>query len=147
MSLVTIESLPETRPGDDQSDVIEIPMAAEDRRRVRRRLKTPDGLTLALALPTGTRLNPGQVLHAEPGRRYVVTAAPEDVLVIRPRDIEEAVKAGHLVGNLHRDIDCSGGVVTLLWDQPLEERLRHEGFAVERGRRPFYGNPSSGHSH
>lgn len=76
MSLVTIESLPDAGPGDEQAEVVELPMVAEDRRRVRRRLETPDGLTLALALPTGTRLQPGQVLHAEPGRVYVVTAAP-----------------------------------------------------------------------
>jgi len=122
-------------------------MAAEDRRRVRRRIQAPDGREFALALPTGTTLEPGQVLHREPGSAYVVTAAPEDVLVVRPKNLEEAVKIGHLIGNLHCDIDCSDGMVAVLWNQPLEVRILREGFASERANRPFHGNAREGHGH
>ena len=147
MSLVTIESLDDRDPPADGGRVIELPMTAEDRRRVRRRIQAPDGAEFALCLPTGTRLMPGQVLHSENERRYIVVAAAEDVIVIHPRDKTEAAKVGHLVGNLHRDIDCVEGVVTVLWDEPLHDRLDREGFVLERDRRPFLGNPTSGHSH
>ena len=35
-----------------------------------------------------------------------MTAAPEDVLVARPAECPEAAGIGHLIGNLHRDIDA-----------------------------------------
>lgn len=147
MSLITIESLHEPDLAATGEEVIELPMAAEDRRRVRRRIQAPDGRKFALSLPTGTKLLPGQVLHRAAGRVYVVTAAPEDVIVIHPKDKTEAAKVGHLVGNLHRDIDCTEESIVVLWDQPLHDRLHHAGFVCERDRRPFHGNPASGHSH
>ena len=148
MHLVTIESLDdELSPSAEPGQIIELPMTAEDRRRVRRRLHAPDGTEFALSLPTGTKLEPGQALHREQGRSYVVVAAPEDVIVIYPRDKTEAARVGHLIGNLHRDIDCSQEAVIVLWDAPLRDRLQREGFVFERARRPFHGNPTSGHSH
>lgn len=147
MSLVTIESLDDPDTPAEGGHVIELPMTAEDRRRVRRRIQAPDGTEFALCLPTGTKLMPGQVLHSENGRRYVVVAAPEDVIVIHPKDKTEAAKVGHLVGNLHRDIDCLEEAIVVLWDEPLHDRLHREGFVFERDRRTFHGNPTTGHSH
>jgi len=145
---VLVRSLPaqlhSPAPGDT---VVHVPMTADDRRRVRRRLVAPDGTVFGLELPTGTVLRPGQVLHAIGQRAYVVDAAPEDVLVIVPRDHREAARAGHLIGNLHRDIDLDGEGIAVLWDPVLEERLRRTGFIVERVRRPFRGNPPAWHVH
>ena len=62
-------------------------MNAHDRRRVRRLVEAPDGVVLALELPTGTILHPGQLLHHDAEAAYVVAAADEDVLVVGPRDI------------------------------------------------------------
>ena len=144
---VTIESLSEIRTPKAGDTIVELLMTAEDRRRVRRRVQAPDGREFALALPTGTTLKPGQVVHREAGKAYVVTAAPEDVLVMRPKGLEEAVKLGHLIGNLHSDIDYSDGEVAVLWNGPLEDRLRREGIASERSRRPFHGVAREGHRH
>lgn len=126
---------------------IRLPMTAEDRARVRRRLQTPDGREIALALPTGTRLWPGQVIHCETDRVYVVEAAPELVTIIHPRDLREAAAAGHLVGNMHRDVDLEGDGIAVLYDEILEERLRRAGLEVERAERPFHGNAGGGHAH
>lgn len=144
---ITIESLHRQDPPAGEEQVIELPIASEDRRRVRRRVRAPDGVEFALCLPTGTELMPGQALYRDKKRLYVVVAAPEDVIVIHVRDKMEAAKVGHLVGNLHREIDCTGETIIVLWDQPLQDRLQREGFVFERGRHPFYGNPSSGHHH
>ncbi len=145
---IIVRSLPAQRhPQSDAETVIRVPMTADDRRRVRRRLEAPDGTALGLELPTGTVLRPGQVLHASGQHIYVVDAAPEDVLVVLPRDRREAAKAGHLIGNLHRDIDLDGDGIAVLWDPVLEERLRRGGLIVERVRRPFHGRPPGEHSH
>src|SRR6188768_3512372 len=84
--------------------VVELPMSAHDRRRVRRLVEAPDGVVLALELPTGTILHPGQLLHHDAEAAYVVSAADEEVLVVRPKDIAEAARVAHLIGNMHRDI-------------------------------------------
>lgn len=146
--VVIVRSLPAgTEASVSGRRLIELPMSAEDRRRVRRPVTAPDGVTLALELPTGTLLRPGQALHLEQDRAYVVAAAAEDVLIVRPRSVAEAASIGHLIGNLHRDIDLRGDEIVVLWDQPLEGRLRLAGVSIERARQPFYGRPNSEHSH
>ncbi|HEX9368331.1 MAG TPA: hypothetical protein VF921_17000 [Vicinamibacterales bacterium] len=126
---------------------IEIPMTAHDRRRVRRIVEAPDGARFPLELATGTVLHPGQVLHQDGGRAYVVAAAPEDVLVIRPRDLAEAARVGHLVGNLHRDIEAQGADVVALADAALADRLRRAGVPFVEERRAFHGRAPGEHAH
>ncbi|MHA0043795.1 urease accessory protein UreE [Deinococcus sp. PEB2-63] len=95
-----------TAAGKVAGEVVPVPMTATHRR-VRRRLRAPDGVELLLALPTGTVLTPGSLLEVRGGVSYVVGAAPEDVAVIRPSDMPEAAALGHAVGNLHRDLLCT----------------------------------------
>jgi urease accessory protein len=126
---------------------IEIPMTAQDRRRVRRIVRAPDGTSFPLELPTGTVLLPGQVLHRSGETSYVVSAAPEDVLVIHARDVAEAARVGHLIGNLHRDIDVDGIDIITLADQALADRLRRVGVPFDAARRAFYGRAPGEHAH
>jgi urease accessory protein len=126
---------------------VEIPMTAHDRRRVRRIVQAPDGASFPVDLPTGTVLHPGQVLHENAGRTYVVSAAEEDVLVIAPRDLAEAARVGHLIGNLHRDIDVEGTLVVALADQALADRLRRTGVPFRPDRRAFHGRAPGEHAH
>jgi urease accessory protein len=139
-------------PGQDRVTpadrmVVEIAMTAHDRRRVRRLIEAPDGTRLALELATGTVLHPGQVLHRAGGRAYVVTAEPEDVIVARPHDLAEAARVGHLIGNLHRDIETDGGDVIALADSALADRLTRAGVPFERRRRAFHGRAPGEHAH
>jgi len=126
---------------------VEIPMTAHDRRRVRRIVHAPDGASFPLELPTGTVLHPGQVLHEDGGRTYVVTAAAEDVFVITPRDAGEGARVGHLIGNLHRDIDVDGAEVIALADEALADRLRRAGVPFRPDRRAFRGRAPGEHAH
>lgn len=144
---IPVRSLQKTSGGLGEYDVVSVPMTAEERRRVHRLLEIPDGTRLALDLPTGTIMRPGQILHAAGGRAYVVSAMPEEVLLIKPRDAVDAARAGHIIGNLHQDIECAADGIVALWDAPLEARLRRAGFALERTRRPFHGNAAGEHGH
>jgi urease accessory protein len=126
---------------------IEIPMTAHDRRRVRRLIEAPDGARFPLELATGTVLHPGQILHRDGTRAYVVAAAPEDVIVARPRDIAEAARVGHLIGNLHRDLEADGEEVVALADTALAERLRRAGVPFVEDRRAFHGRAPGEHAH
>ncbi|GAA5440921.1 urease accessory protein UreE [Deinococcus caeni] len=125
--------------------VVVVPMTAVDRRRVRRRLRAPDGVELLLALPTGTVLTPGSVLEVRGGVSYVVAAAPEDVAVVTPRTLAEAAALGHAVGNLHRDLVPDSAAFLALWDAPLELLLTRLGVPFTREERPFHGRPSWEH--
>jgi urease accessory protein len=126
---------------------IEIPMTAHDRRRVRRIVQAPDGASFPLDLPTGTVLRPGQVLHQTADRSYVVAAAAEDVFVITPRDPGEGARVGHLIGNLHRDIEVEGVEVIALADEALADRLRRAGVTFTAARRAFHGKAPGDHAH
>ena len=126
---------------------VQVPMTAHDRRRVRRIVRAPDGETFPLDLPTGTVLRPGQVLHQSGEHTYVVSAAAEDVLVITPRDPGEGARVGHLIGNLHRDIDVDGMEVIALADEALADRLRRAGVPFRADRRAFRGRAPDEHAH
>jgi urease accessory protein len=145
---ITIRSLP-AREGTLTAaiDVVHLPMTAHDRRRVRRLVEAGDGARLALELATGTVLHPGQVLHQTASRAYVVTAALEDVLVARPRDVAEAARIGHLIGNLHRDIEADGDDIVALADAALADRLRRAGVSFVADHRPFHGRAAGDHAH
>jgi urease accessory protein UreE len=144
---ITIQQLPSTEAPPPEAVVVHLPMTAHDRRRVRRLIDAPDGARLALQLETGTVLLPGQVLYRSPARAYVVSAALEDVLVARPRTIEEAGRVGHLIGNLHRDIETRDGAIIALADTALADRLRRAGVPFATERRPFHGRAPGEHSH
>ena len=59
-------------------------LTAEERRWGRRRARTAAGRELALALPTGSVLAPGEVLHVDRDWYVVVEAAREAVLAVVP---------------------------------------------------------------
>ncbi|THF87061.1 urease accessory protein UreE [Deinococcus sp. KSM4-11] len=137
----------QTTPQRPEGRQVAVFMTAVDRRRVRRRLHAPDGVEVRLALPTGTVLTPGTVLAVQDGVSYVVEAAPEDVAVLRPRSMTEAVAVAHAVGNLHRDFIPAdeAGVFLALWDAPLELLLTRQGVPFTREERPFHGRPGWEH--
>ena len=143
---IRIDALSTSDPGGRA--IVPLPMTAHDRRRVRRRLEAGDGTVLELALATGTVLGVGQMLHASATTAYVVAAADEQVLVVRPRDLAEAARVGHLVGNLHRDLDVDDdGTLVALHDAPLEARLRAAGYDAVVAHRPFRGRAPGEHAH
>ena len=144
--VIRLDSIPLLHQGT--LPIVPLPMSSFDRRRVRRRLEAPDGTVFELALPTGSVLQVAQPIHLSPEAAYVVVAADEDVLVIQPRSLAEAARVGHLVGNLHRDLDIDDdGILTALWDEPLERRLLGAGLDAWRDRRPFRGRATGEHAH
>ncbi|HYT68640.1 MAG TPA: hypothetical protein VEL51_19595 [Vicinamibacterales bacterium] len=144
---ITIQHLPAADSPAAGATIVHLPMTAHDRRRVRRLIDAPDGTTLALELATGTVLQPGQVLHRTASRAYVVSAALEEVLVARPRDFDEAARLGHLIGNLHRDIEARDGEVIVLADAALADRLRRAGIPFTADQRAFHGRAPGEHAH
>ena len=112
-------------------------MTAEERRWGRRRVTTRAGRELALALPTGTVLAPGEVLHVDAGWYVVVEPALEPVLTVTPRSPDEAVRIAFEVGNRHLAIAMDGERLLVPDEPATEQLLRRLGVTFERARAVF----------
>jgi urease accessory protein len=121
-------------------------LTAEERRWGRRRLLTRAGRELALALPTGTTLAAGEVLHVGPGWYVAVEAAPEPVLAVRPRSPEEALRIAFEVGNRHFTLALDGDRLLVPDDPAMTRLLGRLGVAWARERAAFLPI-GAGHRH
>ena len=81
-TIFRISNLPISTGESSNLKIVELYMTSHERQRVRRRVVAPDGINLALELPTGTMLQVGQVLHKTQNCIYIVQAATEEVLVL-----------------------------------------------------------------
>jgi urease accessory protein len=97
-------------------------LTAEERRWGRRRVTTEKGRVLALALPTGSVLAPGAILHVARDFYVVIEAASEPVLAVIPRSREEALRVAFEVGNRHFTLAVDGERL-LVPDDPAMEQL------------------------
>ena len=97
-------------------------LTAEERRWGRRRVTTEAGRVLALALPTGSVLRPGDLLHVGRDFYVVIEAASEPVLAVSPRSHEEALRVAFEVGNRHFTLAVDGERL-LVPDDPAMEQL------------------------
>jgi urease accessory protein UreE len=121
-------------------------LTAEERRWTRRRLVTRGGRALALALPTGTTLEPGALVLVEPERYVVVEAAPEPVLVVVPRSREEALRVAFEVGNRHFSLALDGERLLVPDDPAMEQLVARLAVRWHRERAPFVPL-GAGHRH
>jgi urease accessory protein len=83
-------------------------LTAEERRWGRRRVRTRAGRELVLALPTGSVLVPGAVLHVDTDWYLAVEAAEEPVLAVSPASRDEAIRVAFEVGNRHFTLAIDG---------------------------------------
>ena len=97
-------------------------LTAEERRWGRRRVTTRHGRELALALPTGSVLVPGAILHVARDFYVVIEAASEPVLAVTPRAHAEALRVAFEVGNRHFPLAVDGDRL-LVPDDPAMEQL------------------------
>jgi urease accessory protein len=112
-------------------------LTAEERRWGRRRVTTTGGRTLALALPTGTTLTPGEILHVGPDWYLIVEGAPEPVLAVTPASGEEALRIAFEVGNRHFTLALDGERLLVPDDRAMDQLLTWLGVPFERAQAVF----------
>ncbi len=118
----------------------------EDRRKSRQRLTTRDGLELALALPTGSILEDGDIIYLDNDRYVAVEAAREEVLCIYPERCEDYALAAYEIGNRHLPLSIACDLLSTPLEPMLEAHLKKRGIRCERRLIPF--EPvRKGHSH
>jgi urease accessory protein len=119
-------------------------LTAEERRWGRRRVVTKAGRELALALPTGSVLGVGDVVHVAEEWYVVVEAAQEAVLVVTPRTREEGLRVAFEVGNRHFALAVEGARLVVPDDPAMEQLLARLGVTFDRARAAFL---PLGHGH
>ncbi len=107
-------------------------LTAEERRWCRRRVTTRAGRQIALALPTGSVMNPGEVLYVARDWYVVVEAAAEPVLAVTPASREEALRVAFEVGNRHFALALDGARLLVPDDPAMEQLLSRLGVNWER---------------
>ncbi|PYN92862.1 MAG: urease accessory protein UreE [Candidatus Rokuibacteriota bacterium] len=121
-------------------------LTAEERRWGRRRVKTAAGRELILALPTGTALTPGHVLHRDADWYVVIDAAAEPVLAITPRSRDEALRVAFEVGNRHFTLAIDGDRLLVPDDTAMEQLLTRLNVPWKRDHTVFVP-VGAGHRH
>jgi urease accessory protein len=132
--MLLIEELPgatsrELLIGKERDTVV---MTSEERRWGRRRVRTSGGREIALALNTGTTLDPGAILAIEATWYLQVEAAAEPVLAVRPRDRDGAVRIAFEIGNHHFPLAIEGGELLVPDDTAMRQLLDRLGEPWER---------------
>lgn len=121
----------------------------EGRQRCRGRLTTRGGREIGLALPTGTVLQPGDLLYRDEQFEIVVEGVPEKVFVLCPETHEDFGLVCYQIGNLHRPIGFQGGAILVPYEPVLEKPLDRIGYAYTVEERVFthIARQSHGHAH
>ena len=112
-------------------------LTAEERRWGRRRVTTSKGRELALALPTGSVLTPGDILHVTRDWYVVIEAAAEPVLAVTPRSHEEGLRVAFEVGNRHFTLALDGPRLLVPDDPAMEQLLQRLEVEWRRDRAVF----------
>ena len=112
-------------------------LTAEERKSGRRRVTTDSGRVLALALPPGSELVPGEILYVAADWYVVVEAATEAVLAVTVRSREEGLKVAFEVGSRHFSLALDGERLLVADDPAMEQLLRRLRVTFERTRAVF----------
>ncbi|MGB6199882.1 MAG: urease accessory protein UreE [Candidatus Acidiferrales bacterium] len=121
-------------------------LTSEQRRWVRGRFTTTLGREIALALPTGTTLEPGTIAWVESDWYLAIEAAPEPVLAIVPADTRAAVRIAFEVGNRHFPLAMDGDALLVPDDRAMVQLLDRIGVKWER-RQAVFQLIGKAHSH
>lgn len=116
----------------------------EERRWTRKRVTTGAGREVALALPTGTVLEPGQILAVEPEWYLAVEARTEHLLAILPETYERALRIAFDVGNRHFTLAIDGDALLVPDDTAMAHLAGRLGARWERREAvyaPLGGDP------
>ena len=118
----------------------------EERRWTRKRVITTGGREVALALPTGSLLQPGDIVAVEAEWYLEIEGRPEPVLAVTPRDRNEAVRIAFDVGNRHFPVAIAGDDLLVPEDTAMTQLLTRLGVVWKRSAAVF-APLGGGHSH
>ena len=100
---------------------------------LKRVLRLPSSIgDLGLMFEDERRLRDGDILVADDARVIAVQVVPDEILVVAPVSIAQAVEVAHALGNRHIPIIREGDTIVVGYVAALEELLRTLGVRYER---------------
>ena len=131
---IIVDTLPmNVRDADLQDKEIDhLSLRWEERRWMRGRFTTERGREIGVALPTGTQIEPGQVMFIGPDWYLTMRAATEPLLAIHVADRQEAVRVAFEVGNLHFPLAVAAETLLVPDDPAMTQLLNRIGVHWEK---------------
>jgi urease accessory protein len=123
-----------------------VALEAVDRYRRRFAMKSARGMMFLLDLPVAVALKAGDGLVLDDGSTVLVTAIPEDLAEIMPRDATDAVRLAWHLGNRHTEVQFVAGNIRIRRDHVLEAMVTQLGATVTHVIAPFDPEPGA-HNH
>lgn len=106
---------------------------------------TEGGRTVRLSLPRGSELNEGDVLALDGDVAIVVTAVPEDLFVVTPKDALEWGVIGYQLGNLHRPVRFTKDTMLTPADSMVADMFNRLKISYDKRLTPFAGRRYGSH--
>ena len=119
----------------------------EERAKTHQRVITQGGREIGVKLPTGSQLLPGTVVYVGDSFHVEVSAACEDVWLIRAADVRTLLRVAYEIGNRHFPIDIGDDTVAVRYDHTLAELWTRLGIVAQRVRQPFLSAQRPSHHH
>jgi urease accessory protein len=120
-------------------------LTSDERASAHRLLRSRDGRSVRVSLPRQAELYDGDVLAIESNVAVVVRSAPEELLVISPKDQLSWGVTGFQLGNLHRPVRFTEKAMLTPADPTVADVLTRLGIAFEWRTLPFVGNRYGAH--
>jgi urease accessory protein len=95
-------------------------------------LITQKHVEVAVHLPEGEHLRVGDVLYQDAESKIVVDVLPEDVLIIKPKSIQQMGIIAHELGNRHLPAQFIGDQMVVQYDYLVETLLQKRKLDYER---------------
>lgn len=138
--------------GDEhqQSDEEVLSLSCSDRQRSRLAAMLPSGHAVAIVLPRGEVMNPGDVLLSTCGKRLSIQAQSESLLRISAPSAFELMRVTYHLANRHVRAMLTPEAVYIEPDVVLQQMVRRLGAFVTPVSQPFLpeaGAYSPGHRH
>jgi len=112
------------------------------------RVKTDHDRELGIRLKNPIDLEAGDILYMDEDNMIVIDVFSDDVLVLRPKDLNEMGTIAHQLGNRHLPAQFDGDEMIVQYDYLVEELLKQQGVSYTREERKMQeAFRHIGHSH
>ncbi|MBU7319342.1 urease accessory protein UreE [Paenibacillus oleatilyticus] len=99
------------------------------------RVTTDHGKELGIRLKEAKDLVAGDILYMDDHNLIMIDVVPDDLLVIRPRTLQEMGDIAHKLGNRHLPAQFEGDGMLIQYDFLVEELLQEQGIPFSREKR------------
>src|SRR5690625_582921 len=89
------------------------------------RVTTDHDRDIGIRLPKGSNdMRQGDILYMDNQNIIIINVKSDDLLIIKPKDIEEMGRVAHNFGNQHKPAQFEGNEMLVQYDYLIEEELK-----------------------